>query len=56
MLPSDTLEDDTEVRGLQVVTETEEELVAMDSCLEHQQPQHHQMVLQHKIQNTQSKS
>lgn len=49
VLPSDALEDDAEGRGLQVVMETEVELVAMDSRLEHQQSQHHQMVLQHRI-------
>lgn len=48
VLPSDALEDDAEVRGLQVVMETEVELVAMDSRLKHQQPQYHQMVLQHR--------
>ena len=49
VLPSDALEDDAEVRGLQVVMETEVELVAMDSCLKQQQPEHHQMVLQHRV-------
>ena len=48
VLPRDALEDDAEGRGLQVVMETEVELVPMDGCLEHQQPEHHQVVLQHK--------
>lgn len=48
VLPRDALEDDAEGRGLQVVMETEVELVPMDCRLKHQQPQHHQVVLQHR--------
>lgn len=48
VLPGDAMEDDAERRGLQVVVETEVELVAMDGHLERQQPQHHQMILQHR--------
>lgn len=47
VLPRDALEEDAERWGLQVVMETEVELVPMDCRLEHQQPQHHQVVLQH---------
>lgn len=47
VLPSDALEDDAEGRNLQVVMETVVELVVLDSRLKHQQPKHHQMVLQH---------
>lgn len=47
VLPRDSLEDDAEGQRLQVVVETEVELVAMDSRLERQQAQHHQMILQH---------
>lgn len=46
VLPRDALEDDAEGRGLQVIMETEVELVPMDSRLKHQQPQNHEMVLQ----------
>lgn len=46
VLPRDAVEDDAEGRRLQVVTEAEVELVAMDGCLEDEQPEHHQMVLQ----------
>lgn len=35
VLPRDALEDDAEERRLQVVVETEVELVPMDRCLEH---------------------
>lgn len=48
VLPRDAVEDDAEGWRLQVVTETEVELVAMDSRLEDKQPEHHQMVLQQK--------
>ena len=48
VLPRDALEDSAEQWGLQVIVETEVELVAMDSHLERQQPQHHQMVLHHR--------
>lgn len=48
VLSRDALEDDAEGRGLQVVVETEVELVPMDCRLEHQQPQQHQMVLQRR--------
>lgn len=48
VLPCDALEDDAEGGWLKVIMETKVELVAMDSCLKHQQSQHHQMVLQHR--------
>lgn len=35
VLPRDALEDDAEERRLQVIVETEVELVPMDRCLEH---------------------
>lgn len=46
VLSCDALEDNAKGRGLKVVVETVVELVSMDCRLEHQQPQHHQMVLQ----------
>lgn len=52
VLPRDAVEDDAEGWRLQVVTETEVELVAMDSRLEDEQPEHHQMVLQQKNQTS----
>ena len=48
VLPGDALEDDAEGWRLQVIMETEVELVAVDRCLEQKQPQHHQMVLQRR--------
>lgn len=48
VLPCDALEDDAKGWRLKVVMETEVELMAMDSSLEHQESQHHQMVLQHR--------
>lgn len=51
VLPCDAVEDDAEGRRLQVVTETEVELVPMDGCLEDEQPEHHQMVLQQQKQS-----
>lgn len=47
VLPRDALEDDAEGRNLQVVAEAVVELVPIDCGLEHQQPQHHQVVLKH---------
>lgn len=52
VLPCDALEDDAEGRGLELVMETEVELVPMDRCLKHQQPEHHQVVLQHRTQRS----
>lgn len=49
VLPRDALEDDAEGRNLQVVVEAVVELVPIDSGLEHQQPQHHQVVLKHTL-------
>lgn len=48
VLSCDSLEDDAEGRSLQIIAETEVELVPMDGRLKHQQPQHHQMILQHR--------
>lgn len=45
VLPGDALEDNAEGWRLQAVIETKVELVAVDSRLEHQQTQDHQMVL-----------
>lgn len=47
VLPGDALEDDAEGRSLQVVVEAKVELVPTNCGLEHQQPQHHQVVLKH---------
>ena len=46
VLPADPREDDAEVVRLQVVTEPVVQLVTVHRDLEHQQPQHHQVVLE----------
>lgn len=51
MCPCDAFEDDAEGWRLQVVMETEVELVTTYSRLEYKQTQDHQMVLKHKIKN-----
>lgn len=48
VLSRDSLEDDAEGRSLQIIVETEVELVPMDGRLKDQKPQHHQMILQHR--------
>lgn len=45
VLSCDTEKDDAEGWGLEVIVETEVELMPMDCGFKHQQPQHHQMVL-----------
>lgn len=49
VLPRDALEDDAEGRNLQVVVEAVVELVPIHCGLEHQQPQHQQVVLKHTL-------
>lgn len=49
VLPWNVLVNDTKSWGLQVIAKTKVELVAMNSHLECQQSQYHQMVLQHKF-------
>lgn len=48
VLSRDALEDNAKGRGFEVVVETVVELVPMDCRLKHQQPQHHQVVLQRR--------
>lgn len=48
VLPCYALEDDAERRRLQIVVEAEVALMSMHCGLKHQQPQDHQVVLQHK--------